>query len=181
MLLRIYSGLLSFTIQVVFLYCFPNCPSCRAHLSSIGWAAWAIWAAIKKYSLSLKQCVSFVEVSVGCLFFVWDILPSRWTIYILFLLYVVDLIWFIVHIGMLPICRIKENVIRSENLLVVIAPTGLQYMYRSNSDVTCMCFNKLCGSDVFWNHANGRALNKGAFVHKSQKNHFLHFWYSFVP
>ena len=35
-------------MQAVFLYCWPDCPSCLAHLNSISWATWANWAAINK-------------------------------------------------------------------------------------------------------------------------------------
>ena len=44
-------GLLEW-IQVLFLYGYPDCPSCTAHSNSIGWTICTIWAAVKKYSLS---------------------------------------------------------------------------------------------------------------------------------
>ena len=31
-----------------------DCPSCLAHLNSIGWVTWAVWAAIKKYALKME-------------------------------------------------------------------------------------------------------------------------------
>ena len=39
-------------IQAVFLYCYPDWPSCPANVIQMAWATWAIWVAIKKYSLS---------------------------------------------------------------------------------------------------------------------------------
>ena len=32
--------------QAVFLYCYPHCPSCLAHVNSIDWATWPILAAV---------------------------------------------------------------------------------------------------------------------------------------
>ena len=37
--------------QAVFLYCFPDCPSCVAHLNSISQTTWAVSTAIKKCDL----------------------------------------------------------------------------------------------------------------------------------
>ena len=37
-----------------FLYCFPDCPSCRANTIQTAQATWAIWAAINKDSLSAQ-------------------------------------------------------------------------------------------------------------------------------
>ena len=45
-------GLLYSRDEVVVLYCCPECPSCLAHLNSVGLAPRAIWVAIKKCSLS---------------------------------------------------------------------------------------------------------------------------------
>ena len=38
-------------IDVVFLYCFPDCPSCQISVVLMERATWVIWAAVKIYSL----------------------------------------------------------------------------------------------------------------------------------
>ena len=41
----------SYWVEAKYLYCYPDCQSCLAHLDSIGWATLAIWT-IKKYNES---------------------------------------------------------------------------------------------------------------------------------
>ena len=49
--------------MVALLYCCPDCPSYKAHLSSIGWATWTFWIldGTTIYSLQYIECVSLAN------------------------------------------------------------------------------------------------------------------------
>ena len=54
----------------VFLYYYPDCSSCRAHLNRNGWATWAMWATIQKYTISDKfdgEKGTFIFPGIGTL------------------------------------------------------------------------------------------------------------------
>ena len=56
--------------MVVFLYCCPDCPSCRTNAIQMGWATWAIWVTIKKFRLC--QYMVIVLPCNTCMERKWD-------------------------------------------------------------------------------------------------------------
>ena len=58
----------------VFLYCCPECPSCLAHLNSIGCATWAIWVAIATAWVLWNMSFLLWPLTLGA----WQTLHCTW-------------------------------------------------------------------------------------------------------